>query len=627
MAAIDSNGVQLINGRYRVISPLHEGGFGQTFLVEDTHLPSQRRCVLKLLKPVQDNPEFYRLVQDRFQREAAIQETLGEICQQIPRLYAYFSEGDRFYLVEEWIDGDTLSAEVAEVGRFSEAAVTEILSRLLPTVEIVHHHQIIHRDIKPDNVILRKRDGKPVLIDFGAVKESMGAVLDSKGLSAHSIVIGTAGYMPPEQSAGRPLYTSDLYSLGMTAIYLLTGRSPAELHSDPYTGRIEWRSQVPQISPDLGRVIDTAISIHPQDRFSSAQTMLQALQSVQPKAISGDIPTLISQPHLGIPAPNGPQTPAVPPQNQPPSTPPYYPPANAPANTPVNTPVTAPVYPDSHQEQNSRNDDTGSTQVIAPTDHASRTIPSYSSTPSGRNDWIKAALIGGGIGVGLLMGLLLVLRKPAVVYVQSSPSPVPVNPSRAPSPSAAPSNPVASPAAVSPETPSTTPSPVAAETCGDPGGSGQNWYPVFIDNGNLGQVRQQYCQDAIAKTRDNGTPSIQVASFTSRQRAADFADRVGGDVGEPYRIGASKPTPSPTATTEPSPPRNGTNASIVGDPSAKNIRRGPGSQYPVQHIAYPGDRVKVISSEPDSGGYLWYQIYFPKSGASGWIAGQLLRLD
>ncbi|HEY9827826.1 MAG TPA: protein kinase, partial [Stenomitos sp.] len=138
----------LISGRYQVLHPLQEGGFGHTFLAEDTQLPSRRRCVVKQLKPIHNDPQLYRLIQERFQREAAIQETLGEACPQIPRLYAYFAEENHFYLVEEWVDGETLRQKVAEVGRFSEAAVRELLQELLSVLDVVHQHQIIHRDIK-----------------------------------------------------------------------------------------------------------------------------------------------------------------------------------------------------------------------------------------------------------------------------------------------------------------------------------------------------------------------------------------------------------------------------------------------------------------------------------------------
>ncbi len=628
----NSLGSQLINGRYRILYPLQEGGFGQTFLVEDTHLPSQRRCVLKLLKPVDHNPEFYRLVQDRFQREAAIQETLGEVCQQIPRLYAYFSEGERFYLVEEWIDGETLSTKVAEVGRFSEAAVAEILNQLLPTIDTVHHHQIVHRDIKPDNIILRKRDGKPVLIDFGAVKESMGAVLTSHGASAHSIVIGTSGYMPPEQSAGRPLYASDLYSLGMTAVYLLTGKSPSELYSDPQTGKVEWQSQAPQVSAALSHVIDTAIQMYPRDRFKSAQAMRQALQAALPSGqpeTPVDIPTLISRPQSSGPSQNG-----FPDQS----------PSPQPMGQPIPVPLVQGQPDQSRQPQTPGSvqqpypELTVGTEVVAPamSEGVARRVSADNS-----GSWIKAALIGGGIGAGLLLGLLLLLRPHQSVEVPVVQRPLP-SASDAPSASSTPSAPAVASSpepsqTASPEPslapavePASEPASTATETCGDPSGSGPDWYPVFIDGRNLSEVRQKYCQDALPKTRDDGTPSIQVASFTDRQRAESFADRVGGAVGSPYQVAKPQPSPAPSSagsSQKSSAPDAGTNATIVGDSSAKNIRVGPGGQFAVQHIAYAGDRVSIRSSDQDSGGYIWYQIYFPRSGASGWIAGQLLKPD
>ena len=616
MAAIGNTGSQLINGRYRRLYPLQEGGFGQTFLVEDTHLPSQRRCVLKLLKPVEHNPEFYRLVQERFQREAAIQETLGEVCPQIPRLYAYFTEGERFYLVEEWIDGETLSAKIAEVGPFSEAAVAEILNQLLLTIDTVHHHQIVHRDIKPDNVILRKRDGKPVLIDFGAVKESMGITLTAQGAAAHSIVIGTSGYMAPEQSAGRPLYGSDLYSLGMTAVFLLTGKSPSELYSDPQTGKVEWRSQAPQVSVALGQVIDNAIQMYPRDRFESAQAMRQALLAAQPNGqseVPKDIPTLISQAQAGNSLNN-----AVPHQS----------PATHPTPVP---PVPVPLaQTPPHPVQQLYSEATGGTQVVAPVSKPEGTAQYAATDSSSSGSWIKAALIGGGIGAGLLFGLLLIRPRPSTeVPIVQRPLPSPnssplVSPT--PLPSAVASSPEPSQTIAEPSVePSPQPVSTAAATCGDPSGSGQDWYPVFIDGGNLSDVRQKYCQDAIPKTRDDGTPSVQVASFTDRQRAENFAGRVGGAVGSPYQIG-TKPTPSSESPRTPA-ANSGANATIVGDGSAKNIRLGPGSQFAVQHIAYTGDRVVIKTSELDSGGYIWYRIYFPRSGASGWIAGQLLKPD
>jgi serine/threonine-protein kinase len=266
----------LLNNRYRVIQPLGTGGFGNTFLAEDTYMPSARRCVIKQLKPVTNDPAMYQQVQARFQREAAVLEDLGQGNPQIPSLYAYFSENGQFYLIQEWIEGETLTKKVEQQGTLSEAAVREILVSLLPVLDYVHSRRMVHRDIKPDNIIMRRQDGKPVLIDFGAVKEAMGTLVNSQG---HSVTIGTPGYMPSEQAAGQPVYASDLYSLGLTAIYLLTGKTPDALETDPGTGEFIWRQTAPNISPSLAGVLDKAIQSHPRDRFSTAKEMLAALQS------------------------------------------------------------------------------------------------------------------------------------------------------------------------------------------------------------------------------------------------------------------------------------------------------------------------------------------------------------
>lgn len=270
----------MLNDRYQVIRTLGAGGFGETYLAEDSYMPSKRRCVVKQLRPIHHNSQIYQLVQERFQREAAILEELGGKTDQIPSLYAYFSADRQFYLVQEWIEGDTLTAKVQQQGRLSENAVFEILLNILPVLDYVHSQKIVHRDIKPDNIMVRHRDGKPVLIDFGAVRESMGTVVNSQGHPTSSIVIGTPGYMPSEQAAGRPVYSSDLYSLGLTAIYLLTGMQPQHLETDSQTGELIWRNYLGNINPILASVIDRAIAYHPRDRFPTAKAMLEALQSL-----------------------------------------------------------------------------------------------------------------------------------------------------------------------------------------------------------------------------------------------------------------------------------------------------------------------------------------------------------
>ena len=282
----------LLNNRYQILQSLGRGGFGETYLATDTHMPSGRKCVIKQLKPVIQQPDIPQWMQDRFQREAAILEELGEGSSQIPRLYAYFAENGNFYLVQEWIEGVTLTQRVQQKGVLSEKQVTDILVSLLPVLDYVHSRRIVHRDVKPDNIILRSADNKPVLIDFGVVKETMATVVN-EGHSAFSVAIGTPGYMASEQAAGRPLYSSDLYSLGLIAVYLLTGKSPQTLETDTVTGEINWRKVAPNLHSHLAMAIDRVVRFHPRDRLASAKEMLEALQ---PQSIPSGATTIAVAP-------------------------------------------------------------------------------------------------------------------------------------------------------------------------------------------------------------------------------------------------------------------------------------------------------------------------------------------
>jgi serine/threonine protein kinase, bacterial len=264
----------LLKHRYRILRILSEaGGFGQTFLAEVTDTPSRRRCVIKKLRPIADL-EGFKLAQERFRREAAVLERLGDSSDRIPKLYAYFVENQEFYLVQELMEGPTLREVVRHAAPLSEKAAGEILVELLGVLTYVHEKKVIHRDIKPDNVILRRRDNKPVLIDFGIVKEVL-CVCD--GSPAPSMTAGTPGYISPEQAAGRPVFASDLYGLGATAIFLLTGKSPQGM-TDPATGRIHWREHTPEVSPSFAAVLDKSTELYVHNRYQTAVQMNEELR-------------------------------------------------------------------------------------------------------------------------------------------------------------------------------------------------------------------------------------------------------------------------------------------------------------------------------------------------------------
>lgn len=266
--------MHLLKHRYQILQVLSEaGGFGQTFLAEDTDTPLRRRCVIKKLRPAA-NPEDFKFVQERFHREAAILERLGDSSDQIPRLYAYFIENQEFYLVQELIEGPTLRQRVQQGAALSEDAVRELLLNLLSVLAYVHGQNIIHRDIKPDNIIVRRRDNKPVLIDFGIVKEVLR--LNADGSPTSTMVAGTPGYTSLEQAAGRPVFASDLYSLGATAIFLLTGRSPQQM-IDLATGRINWRPHAKGVSTSFAAILDKATEVNARDRYQTAGQMREDL--------------------------------------------------------------------------------------------------------------------------------------------------------------------------------------------------------------------------------------------------------------------------------------------------------------------------------------------------------------
>ncbi len=344
----------LLNYRYQVIRVLGSGGFGETFLAEDTQMPTKRRCVIKQLKPVADNPQIYQLVQERFQREAAILEELGDGNNQIPSLYAYFCEDGQFYLAQEYIEGQTLAEKLQQHGTLSESSVKEILISILPVLDYVHSKGIVHRDIKPDNILIRNSNQQPALIDFGAVKETVATVVTSAN-SSQSIVIGTPGFMPSEQTAGRPVFSSDLYSLGLTAIYLLTGKLPQELATNPSTGEILWHQYALSVTPSFAAILDKAIQPFAPHRYNSASLMLRSLQSLVAPKIQPN-PTLISAAPAGA----------------------YVPPQQS------------------------------STVIAAP---AQQKYYQQSSPAQGMSDLQKALVTGGVIGVCVLGGLLVIGRK------------------------------------------------------------------------------------------------------------------------------------------------------------------------------------------------------------------------
>ncbi|HBB33861.1 MAG TPA: serine/threonine protein kinase [Cyanobacteria bacterium UBA8803] len=269
-----------LGGRYKIISQLGAGGFGQTFLAEDLHLPGRPRCVVKQLKPQVSDALSLQTARRLFDTEAKVLYQLGN-HDQIPRLMAHFEQNQEFYLTQELIPGQPLTQELVKGQPWSVGQTIALLQDILQVLTFVHQQNVIHRDIKPSNLIRRERDGKIVLIDFGAVKQVTTHTTNPlPGQTNLTISIGTQGYVPKEQLGGHPRFSSDVYAVGMIGIQALTGVHPRLLTEDPQTGEIDWRDRAPQVSPELADVLDCMIRYDFRARYATAAEALEALRSL-----------------------------------------------------------------------------------------------------------------------------------------------------------------------------------------------------------------------------------------------------------------------------------------------------------------------------------------------------------
>jgi serine/threonine protein kinase/Tfp pilus assembly protein PilF len=274
-----TNPDQPLGGRYKIIGELGAGGFGQTFLAQDLHLPDHPRCVVKQLKPQVSDAESFQTATRLFDVEARVLYQLGN-HDQIPRLLAHFEENQEFYLAQELIDGEPLTQEIKGGQRWSETQVIAFLQDLLHVLTFVHEQNVIHRDLKPSNLMRRRRDGKIVLIDFGAVKQVSTQIINPQTGQTRTISIGTQGYTPKEQLGGNPRFSSDIYSAGIIAIQMLTGIHPRNLAEDAQTGEISWRNHAPHVSSELAEFLDHMVRYDFRVRYPTAAEALLALRNL-----------------------------------------------------------------------------------------------------------------------------------------------------------------------------------------------------------------------------------------------------------------------------------------------------------------------------------------------------------
>ncbi len=260
----------LLRERYRALKPIGQGGFGKTFLGVDEDKPTKPPCVIKQFSPSSQGTNNLNKATDLFNQEAVRLDSLGK-HDQIPELLAHFEQDQLLYIVQEYVEGQNLAQELQQNGVLNETQIQDLLTQLLTVLDFVHQNNVIHRDIKPENII-KRADGKYVLVDFGAARYVTGTALLKTGT-----IIGDPRYMSGEQLQGKAVFASDLYSLGLTCLHLLTNIEPWDLF-DHGNDQWVWRDYLTQsVNQRLGQILDKMVVKAINNRFQSAREILNIL--------------------------------------------------------------------------------------------------------------------------------------------------------------------------------------------------------------------------------------------------------------------------------------------------------------------------------------------------------------
>ncbi|MEM6612935.1 MAG: protein kinase, partial [Cyanobacteria bacterium P01_C01_bin.72] len=267
----------VLNQRFQIIKELGNGGFATTYLASDRQL-KQTKCAVKQLQPKFNSPSIWASAKERLATEAMVLQWLGK-HPQIPEFIGHFEENKQFYLVLEFIEGEEFEQEIHRQ-MLNEAQAIDFLVDILGILESVHQQGIIHRDIKPSNLIRRKQDGRMILIDFGAVKEIGTMAFDSSKQELKTQIIGTPGYMPPEQNNGKPIYSSDIYALGKTVIFGMTDKSPTEWEMVSTEAGGSWNQKI-AISEAFLKIINRMTAESVAQRYRNAREVIEDLEPLQ----------------------------------------------------------------------------------------------------------------------------------------------------------------------------------------------------------------------------------------------------------------------------------------------------------------------------------------------------------
>lgn len=266
---------QLSNARYQIIQVLSQDQVGENYIVTDIEDKSSTYYILKKIFIRSYNEQELNHDSNLF-KEIKILQEIARKYDRVQKIFAYWEENQEFCLLKEFIRGNSLNniieQQVQQQKYLTEEEIVSVISSLLKTLIFIHSQGIIHRNIKPSNIIQRELDGEYVLIDFGSNE------------AAISYNIGISEYMPMEQFHGKTQFNSDIYALGIIAICMLTNLPASEITgiNSPrnfITGEIRWRQRSPKVSRKLAHVINKMVKLDYRHRYKSA---LDALVDIRP---------------------------------------------------------------------------------------------------------------------------------------------------------------------------------------------------------------------------------------------------------------------------------------------------------------------------------------------------------
>jgi eukaryotic-like serine/threonine-protein kinase len=275
-----------LHNRYRIQKSISTGNCQETYLAVDEVLgySIDSKIVVKHLKPQSKDPEILELARELFEKEAKILKGLGQTTDRTPKIYDRFEEEGGFYLIQEFIEGRSLDEELGGT-KLSEVQTFKLLQEISTGLEKIHSNNVIHQDLKPENIIRRSRDNKLVFVDFGAIKAIRKP---TKIQILKSIGIVSPGYTAREQSIGKAEFASDIYAVGAIGLQCLTGRHPSDL-LDNNTSEFKWAQFCP-VSDRAAQILFKMVSVNHLDRYRNAAEARQEIDRFIVDSISNAPP-------------------------------------------------------------------------------------------------------------------------------------------------------------------------------------------------------------------------------------------------------------------------------------------------------------------------------------------------